>query len=232
MRVIIMSDIHGNLRALRAVVAALPGADRVIVAGDHVLDGPEPAAVMDLLEELGWDLLLGNTDRDIVTPPDGLSVDAGNLINWTRDQLGEKRLATLASLPFSHAIEDGGSKLALVVHANPLDLDRPLPPDMSAKKLRPFLAAVDADLLAFGHLHIPYTRPVAGKLLVDVSSVGHPKDLDVRAAYTVVEWNSSGGRSVTQARVPYDLDAAIADIRGRDMPAADLLARSLRKASY
>jgi predicted phosphodiesterase len=231
MRIVILSDIHGNLAALEAVAAHLPAADRVIVAGDLCLEGPHPAEVLDRLAELGWELLTGNTDRDIVENPQDAKRKKREIVAWTRERLGQERIDRLAGLPFLHRVDDGGCALALVVHANPLNLEDQLYPTLSEEQLRPYLDAAGAPLLAFGHLHIPYVRPVAGVLLVDVSSVGHPKDLDRRAAYTVVEW-SGEERTVTQVRVPYDIEITVEALRCSDMPHANEEAESLLQASY
>jgi predicted phosphodiesterase len=231
MRVVLMSDIHGNLTALQAVAEHLPEHHRVIVAGDLCLEGPDPAGVFDLLAELGWDLLMGNTDRDIVKAPDDVKAAKRAQVEWARDQLGPGRVNRLASLPFAHRVRDGNDILALVVHANPRTMDHHLYPTMSEDELQPYLNEVDAGLLAFGHLHIPYVRPVGDIVLVDVSSVGHPKDHDLRAAYTIVAWDGDV-RSVTQVRVPYDVERAVDRFHRSGMPDADKEAQSLLKASY
>jgi predicted phosphodiesterase len=230
MRSIFLSDIHGNLHALSAVVDALPPHDQVFVAGDLCLEGPHPAEVWDRLEELGWPMVMGNTDRDIVsTPANAKAGKHGAVIQWTREQLGEERLRKLASLPFS--LRGGQNDAVLVVHANPKNMDQHLYPTMSEEELTPYLAGVEAEVVVFGHLHIPYVRPVLGRLLVDVSSVGHPKDRDLRAAFTVIEWEGES-RSVTQVRVPYDLEATVRALRESGMPRAEKEIASLRKASY
>jgi predicted phosphodiesterase len=230
-RVVILSDIHGNLAALEAVAAHLPASDRVIVAGDLCLEGPHPAEVLDRLADLGWELLTGNTDRDLVEVPAEAKRKKREIIAWTRERLGAERLERLAALPFSQAVTAGGRNLALVVHANPLNLEDQLYPTLSEEELQPYLEAAGAPLLAFGHLHIPYVRPVRGTLLIDVSSVGHPKDQDRRAAYTVVEWEGEQ-RSVTQVRVPYDIERTVEALRRSDMPHADEEAEALLQASY
>jgi len=231
MRLILLSDIHGNLAALDAVRDRLPEADRVIVAGDLCLEGPQPAEVLDRLHELGWDLLVGNTDRDLVENSPDLKRKKREIVAWTRERLGPARLNWLAQLPFSQDVRSGDHSLALVVHANPLNLEDQLYPTLSEADLKPYLDAANAPVLAFGHLHIPYVRPVGGKLLVDVSSVGHPKDFDRRAVYTVIEWNGEQ-RSVTQVRVPYDIDRTVEALRRSDMPHAGEQADDLLRASY
>jgi predicted phosphodiesterase len=229
MRIIVLSDIHGNLEALETVAAGLPPSDRVIAAGDFCLDGPSPAQVWDRLQELGWEMLMGNTDRDLVSPPTEMKRKKREVLDWTREQLGEERVQGLAGLPFS--IRAGERDGMLVVHANPKTMDEHLQPTMSEEALAPYLEGVDAEIIAFGHLHIPYVRPVSGYLLVDVSSVGHPKDLDRRSVYTIVEW-TGGGRSVTQVRVPYNVDRTVHALQTCGMPYADEEIQSLLKASY
>ncbi len=153
-------------------------------------------------------------------------------IAWTRELLGQERLDWLATLPFSARCSNGTSESTiLIVHANPLDMDTHLQPTMSEEELRPYLEPVNAGMLAFGHLHIPYLRPVGGILLADVSSVGHPKDLDLRAAYTVVRFDGER-RSVEQVRVVYDVERAVRILRESDMPFAEEQAQDLLRASY
>lgn len=231
MRLILMSDVHGNLPALRAVLDSLPQHDAVVVAGDHCLDGPRPADVLDLLDDLGWSLVLGNTDRDIVAPPTDATDKKREVVQWTREELGSDRLERLASLPFSVCVESGTGESVLVVHANPCNLDDHLRPTMSEDELRPYLQDVEASVLAFGHLHVPYVRPVGDVLLVDVSSVGHPKDHDRRAAYCVLTWEN-GCRSLTQYRVPYDVDVTVQQLQRSGMPYAAKQIRSLLAATY
>lgn len=231
MRIVLMSDVHGNLPALKAVADAVPPADCVVVAGDLCLEGAQPAETMDLLEELGWQLVKGNTDDDIVNAPPSLGKRKRRLVEWTREQLGDERIGKLALLSFSRRIEAEDGSAVLVVHANPLNLSDHLRPTMTEQELERYLDPVDAEILAFGHLHIPYVRPVEALLMIDVSSVGHPKDYDLRASFTVLDLNH-GRRSVTQVRVPYDVDETVRLMRTSDMPYADEEVASLLKASY
>lgn len=229
MRVVVLSDIHGNLEALNSVADALPTCDDVIVAGDHCLDGPQPAEVWDRLRELSWRLLMGNTDRDIISPPSGLKRKKAEALEWTRKQLGVRRRKELSRLPFS--LRAGPGEVMLVVHANPRNMDEHLPPTMTDVELRPYLEGVDAEIVAFGHLHTPYIRPVGKQLLVDVSSVGHPKDNDLRSVCTLFEWNGDV-RTITQTRIPYDVERAVRAFETCGMPSADKEIASLLKASY
>lgn len=230
-RAIFMSDIHGNLPALEAVRRSLPDHDAAFVAGDLCLEGPCPAQVLDLLVESGWTLVMGNTDRDIVSPTESTKRLKGDRVAWTRNALGADRLEGLASLPFSARCHQEGTDEVLVVHANPLNMDEHLSPTLSESELAPYLHHVRSNIVVFGHLHTPYIRPVDGTLLIDVSSIGHPKDHDRRAAYTIITWEGAG-RSIEQVRIPYDMDRAVTLLRRSDMPGADEQIESLLKASY
>jgi predicted phosphodiesterase len=232
--IVLMSDIHGNGPAFDAVVRSLPPNDAVYIAGDLCLDGPQPETVVDLIRERGWQAVMGNTDRDLVSfARDGETSKPKRdaRLAWTCERLGQERIDWLATLPFSTRFHQGNGDGVLIVHANPLDMDTHLQPTMHERELKPYLKDVDAAILAFGHLHTPYLRPVNGVLLADVSSVGHPKDLDRRAAYTVVHWDGER-RSVEQVRVPYDIDETVQLLRRSGMPGGDDEVEDLLRASY
>lgn len=258
---ILMSDIHGNMPALRAVADALPPHDSVFVAGDLCLKGSAPDDVIDFIRERGWTVVMGDKDHIVAAPP--AESKHGEQIAWTRERLGRERLAWLGSLPFSarygdgtieinavapgrtgtntpgheaatpapNATASGTSKTLLVVHANPVDMKRHLWPSMGDDAVRPFLEQVDAEILAFGHCHIPYLRPVGGIVLADVASVGHPKDGNLRAAFTVVRWEGDQ-RSIEQVRVAYDVERTVRDLRESTMPGAGKQVEALLRASY
>ncbi len=230
-RAIFMSDIHGNITALQAVAQSIPECDAVFVAGDHCLDGAKPAETLDLLTSLGWTLIMGNTDRDIAaSEPDGKGL-RNDRIRWTRAALGPDRLERLANLPFSATHAADGIDSVLVVHANPLNMDQHMAPSVGEEELRLFLEDVPSNIVVFGHIHIPYMRPVGRHLLVDVSSVGHPKDLDRRPTYTIMTWDGSG-RSIEQVRIPYDVSEACDLLLDSGMPGAREQVDALLRASY
>lgn len=238
MRVAILSDIHGNVLALEAVLADLAAqgeADAVIIAGDLCLDGPRPREVLDLLRSLGYPVVQGNTDRDLVRPTRESADDwHGEHFLWVREQIGPAGLEYLDSLPFSHRVADPtGETALLVVHANPRDLDTHLRPLAPEETIRPLLADLSPEItaLAFGHLHIPYTRRVGGVLLADIASVGLPKDGDRRAGYGLFTWQGDGW-AVEQRRVEYPVDEVVAQLRAIDAPGTQELIRQLLRARY
>lgn len=238
MRVAVLSDIHGNVLALEAVLADLAaqgGADALVVAGDLCLDGPRPREVLERLQALGCPVIQGNTDRDLAQPTPA-DADEGHaaLLAWTRERIGPSGLEYLAGLPFSHRVPDPtGETALLVVHANPRDLDTHLRPAAPEETILPLLAGLPADItaLAFGHLHIPYTRRVGSILLIDISSVGLPKDGDRRAGYGLLTW-ANGGWQVEQRRVEYPVEEVVGQLRAADPPGAPHLIRQLLRARY
>ena len=238
MRLAILSDIHGNVLALDAVLADLAaqgGADAVVIAGDLCLDGPRPREVIERLQVLGYPVVQGNTDHDLAHAASDNADDwHGQLFNWTREQIGASGIAYLAALPFSHQVADPtGETAVLVVHANPRDRDTHLRPLAPEETIQPLLSDLPREIttVAFGHLHIPYTRRVGGRLLANIASVGLPKDGDRRASYGVLWWQGDGW-GVEQRRVEYAVDEVVAQLRAADPPGAPQLIRQLLRARY
>lgn len=238
MRVAVLSDIHGNLVALEAVLADLAaqgGADALAIAGDLCLDGPRPREVLERVRGLDCAVVQGNTDRDLALAPEqSAKLGYADLLTWTREQIGGEGLAYLGALPFSHQIAapDGRSAL-LIVHANPQDMDQHLPPLAPESQIAPLLVGLPPEVttIAFGHLHLPYVRDVGRLRLIDISSVGLPKDGDRRAGYGLLTWTGDGW-SCEQRRVEYPVEETIDQIRAAAPPDADDLIRTLLRARY
>jgi len=212
--------------------------DALGVAGDLCEWGPQPAAVLARVRDLGCPVVQGNTDRNVVTTDEarlraiGKSDNSIKGLAWTRAQIGAASVDYLAGLPFAHTYHGPVGQDVLMAHANPRDMDTHLDPDASEDEVRALLGDTNAAVVAFGHLHTPYVRRVAGRLLVDVSSVGYPRDGDRRAAYAILAWDRSNGWQATIERVPYDLEAAAAAFRASGMPRAEKRIAQLYRASY
>lgn len=233
MRIAIISDIHGNLAALQAVLQDLERqrVDQVIHGGDLVTIGPRPAEVLDLLRELGWSGVMGNTDEMLwdSSARSGLERAAPRLANWlhhlfdtlapwAREQLGEERVDWLRHLPRAWRRQ----KL-LVLHASPNNLWRAPMPDADETELMTVFGAQHAELVVYGHIHRPYIRTLPNLIVANSGSVGLPYDSDWRAAYLLIE---DGHASVR--RVEYDLDREVVDIRASGFPLAEWLVATQR----
>jgi predicted phosphodiesterase len=238
LRVAVITDVHGNLPALEAVLADIDRRgqfDRLVNGGDLCLNGPDPAGAFDLLAARATDLLKGNTDRDIVdrgaSDPD-LGVKKRASIEWTVAQLGPERIASLAALPFQLTIAAPDGSTLLVVHANPLDLDRHVYPEMTDDELCELVGDARADVLAFGHLHIPFEREFKGMRLFNVAACGAPRDGDRRAVWGEFVWHAGDGWQGTIHRVAYDYGATVLRILDSGMPHPDKRIRDLLRATY
>lgn len=238
MRIAVMSDIHGFNLALDAVLADIAADgpfDEVVVAGDLVEGGPGPAEVIESLQASDMTVLRGNTDRDVILAVEERWDDRA--FEYVYDQIGDEGLVYLASLPFSRRITPPSGISPdddlLVVHANPFDLERPLSPAMSDRELREVLGETRAAVIAFGHVHIAYTRQLEDRLLVDVSAVGNPKDQDLRCKYGVLTWDEATRTwSAEIRRIAYPVDETIAQIEESSIPKPNKTRKKLLKASY
>jgi predicted phosphodiesterase len=276
MRIALLSDIHGNLLALEAVLADVQRHgpfDEIVVAGDLVWAGPWPAEVVDRVRELNAAVIQGNTDAFFCHRPD--ETPAGKQeerfaahLTWMLERLGPERTTYLQTLPFSHRISPSptGDELApqqdlsksvtldwpspyrgsstgqalLVVHANPLDLEQAITLNMMDADLDELLlppaqggAGGEPDwvALAFGHVHVPFSRKWRGRLLVDVASVGLPMDGDPRAVYAILTWNGTAWQA-QHHRVFYDAPVVAHQMRTCGMPRGKHFAERLMAAGY
>jgi predicted phosphodiesterase len=190
----LVSDIHGNDRALAAVVAELErlGVERAVCLGDAVQGGDEPRDVLDRLAALGWPVILGNADDFLLE----LRADSPEEITdaqlekrlWTLDQLEPRHLAQIRSFPRTLRI-DG----LLAFHGSPRSYDDVLLPESRDTSA---WSGTGADVLAGGHTHLQWTRTIDGALYVNPGSVGVSDDglaqfavlTDASAAFQRVPW--------------------------------------------
>jgi predicted phosphodiesterase len=207
MRIAIVTDVHGNLTALEAVLADLAEVrpDLVVHGGDLALGGPDPVGVVDRVRELGWPGVLGNTDA-VLASDEAIPEQARGFIApaaaRTRELLGPERVAWLAGQP----MEWRGDGLSLV-HAVPGDCWPLVPHDAPDDRLRETYGPLGTPVAAYAHIHHAYVRPLDGLIVVNTGSVSLSLDGDVRACYAVVE----NGR-VEHRRVPYDVERVVADL--------------------
>lgn len=235
MKIAIMSDIHGFSLALERVLSdiqAREGIDRIVAAGDLCENGPDPEGVLERLERHAVELLQGNTDRDLA-----LGTRGSPSASWTEKKLGKEHLRFLGQLPFDIRISPPGASPSehdlLIVHANPVDMDRHLAPDLPEADVAEMIGSTRAEVIAFGHIHIAYIRQVGGVTLMDVSAVGNPKDGDLRSKWGLAAWDEADRRwSVELQYVDYPLDDTIEQIRRSGMPNPDKVIRRLERASY
>ena len=230
MRYAILSDIHGNLEALRAVLADCVGAaDAMLCLGDTVGYGADPLPCVELVASRAQVIVGGNHEHAVAGRLDlaWFNRYARAAAEWTRERLDDDHRAWLGALPLVHEVAD-----ATLVHASPAQ-----PEEWD------YLLTAEDGFAAFGHFatrwcfvghsHVPgawslgsagpehypgtahLTTEHGRRYLVNVGSVGQPRDRDPRAAYAV--WDAEAGR-VEIRRVAYDVATARRKIAEAGLP--------------
>jgi len=236
-RLAIVSDVHGNLTALEAVIEDLRRrrVDRVVHAGDLAFAGAQPAEVVDRIRELGWPGIVGNTDEMLWRPElqaeqearapklrAMLSVFFEEYAPATAERLGDERIAWLRELPAERRLDD-----VVLVHASPGDLWRAPMADAPDDELAAVYGGAGAPVAVYGHVHVPFVRPVGALTVANSGAVGSPFDGDPRTSYLLVE---DGVPSVI--RVPYDLDREAAALRASGYPDAERIVETRRLGRF
>lgn len=223
MRLAVVSDIHGNLPALEAVLADLERArpDTVVLGGDLALGGPHPVEVVDRLRRLGWPSVLGNTDEalDENRLPEKIRRGfVGQAAARTREMLGPERVAWLTRLPLEWRGDGVG-----VMHATPGDCWPIVAYDAPDEKLREVYGTVGRPAAIYGHIHRAYARELDGLTVANSGSVSLSLDGDTRACYLIID----SGR-VEHRRVEYDIERVATDFEAIGYPNAMTYATWLR----
>ncbi|WP_022797652.1 metallophosphoesterase family protein [Thermus islandicus] len=215
MRVLILSDLHGNVWALRAIVSAVGKVDAVLFAGDAVNYGPSPRGVLSWLKRVGAVAVRGNHDHAAAFGTDPKAAPrkahlARALLAWTRSALRPEDLAYLRSLPLYLVWAADGTRFALV-HGSLQDplYDYRLDPETGEEALLEAAESLRAEVVVFGHTHLPFVRVIGGKLFVNPGSAGQPLDGDQRASFALYE----GGR-VRLHRVAYPMEELFRALEG------------------
>lgn len=214
-KIAVMADIHGNLQALRAVLADVEQrrADGVFCAGDLVGYGPQPGEVIDLLRGKGIPTVMGNYDDAIghqrlicgcdYTDPADLQ-RAAKSIEFTEQATTDEDKAYLRSLPPEIRLEVRSLSI-VIVHGSPLRLNEYLHADTPGEHLERMLDETRADILVCGHTHIPYHRQFGRRHVVNAGSVGKPKHGNPNALYCLVDLNGPNPAAAF-IEVPYDVE--------------------------
>jgi predicted phosphodiesterase len=235
MRIAVLSDIHGNRSALEAVLSDLreTAPDLVLHGGDLADAGASPAEVVDCIRALGWQGVCGNTD-EMLFRPESLREFAGTrpamkalfgaieeMASATRARLGEERLAWLAGLP---RLQIRGPMTLL--HGCPESPWRAPSPEASDAELEAVYGGLGGPVVVYGHIHRPFVRTLADRIVANSGSVGLSHDGDRRAAYLLLDGSVPAIR-----RVEYDIEKERRALIECGLPHAAWVARILESAS-
>lgn len=232
----ILACVHGNLEALRAVLedAERRGVERIVCLGDLVGFGPDPAGCIDLAKEKCAIVLRGCHDQALLEGGAALGGSGRAAIEWSKEQvladpeLGPQRVQWLETCPESYeaagiAFRHASPREPIAEYLFPEDVRR------DPRKLARAFAATEK-VVFVGHTHVPgvfladpirwsaaaqlehyYHYKKGEKVIVNVGSVGQPRDGDRRACYLEVKKNELFWR-----RIEYDVDSVVAKIEGND----------------
>ncbi len=229
MHILVLSDIHGNLEALDAVLDAAPAVDETWVTGDIVGYGPEPDEVVERLRERGVVAVRGNHDAAAVGGDeiDYFNEDARRAMIWTRSVISDRTRAWLAALP-ERVVREGFT----LAHGSPRD---PIWEYVTTTPVaRASFDAMDTDHGVIGHTHRPAAylnddgvmslmTPAAGsvlrfgarRVLLNAGSVGQPRDGLSTAAWMTMDTDAG---TATWQRTAYDIASVQAAMRRVALP--------------
>jgi putative phosphoesterase len=181
MRVATLYDVHGNLRALEAVLQEIPEEATIVVGGDICAGGRHRSETLERLRALGeralW--LRGNADRELTPGEEGLA--PAEVIEATRAALTAEQIAFLYGLPPTVQIAE-----MFFCHATPcndIDIFTERTPE---ERIAHLFADVDADVVVCGHTHTQFERTIAGRRVINSGSVGMPYE-DAPGAYWTLD---------------------------------------------
>jgi putative phosphoesterase len=222
-----LSDIHGNLPALKSALADAKkrGADKIYCAGDLVGYGPFPDEVCQLLAEKNIATIMGNYDVKALAalrrPEDfkkGMKPGKWKILNWTRKHIGSTSAKFLASLPDCRRETLAVRFRLLMVHGSPLSVEDTIYPSITRHGLERKLSGEKTDILVCGHTHIPFIKRVAGITVVNCGSAGQPVDGDPRPSYALINIEKEESPSVRIIRFAYPYEELIKAIKDSSLP--------------
>lgn len=208
MRIAVLSDVHGVLPALEAVLDEpdVAAADLIVLTGD-LAAGPLPVETLDLLVSLGdrarW--LSGNADRELVEVAAG-KTDPWAVSQWAGHALRADQVELLAGLPARQVVELGRLGTTLFVHGTPRSDEEVILVDSPLGRWAEVLDGESADTVVLGNTHMPFVRLADRVLVVNPGSIGMP--YGAAGAHWALLDGDSG--AVALRRTPFDAERAVA----------------------
>jgi len=229
-RLAVISDVHGNAVALEAVRRELrkERPDAILVAGDHAMNGPQPAETVDGLRELeveGALIVQGNTDVAVADfdyaaafPwfPEGVPDAFAAAAEWAHEALGPDRLDWIRRLPAERRLQVDET-LVLVTHASPGSQTSGFDAELDAATVLERLSRTDARIVCCGHTHLPEVRDFGWRVIVNDGSAGYVFDGEPSASWAMVDV-SDGEVAAEIRRTEFDVMSVANAISARGLP--------------
>jgi len=241
MRVIVLSDVHGNCLALETAWADMQktGYDRIVCNGDMIQGGPQPRETLQLLRDMKASVVMGNSDAWLVT---GIETDAHliseerrqklNLVRaWSLGKLDEEDCAFIRSFQPTIPVDLNGGRRLLAFHGSPTSFDQFLLPSTPEDEFQEILKPYADSILTGGHMHLQYTRRLrdSQNFFFNPGSIGvaynHEQSgeqgyLDPWAEYAVLTVEGMRA-SLEFRRIPLNMEEMAEVYRRSDRPFAE-----------
>lgn len=243
MKIAVISDIHGNIQALDAVVADIKkeNCEKIFCLGDLAMAGPQPSETIEKIQKLANEfdmtIIQGNTDEMIVKCDNQmLHLLEQNVPVMARALendivvINDEQKRFLSELPTQKDIEIDGVKI-LLVHGSPRKNNENIFNNLKIEEVEEMIAGTTADVIFCGHTHVPCGYQTNTKqTVVNVGSVGRPFSEEPKSCYAILEIKD-GGFSVKHNLVSYDVKTASEILEQRGFEGADKLAKMLVSAT-
>ncbi len=225
MNILLISDIHGNYPALRAIEAQLRelACDYILNCGDTTVYAPFPNECIDWLRDHSAFSIRGNTDDKVIRLLRGKEFkkpskpDKRIMYTSTVAQLSEENKRYLLELKKKKLLRLGKTFIGLF-HGSPADHDEQLFADTPEKRLRELAAETACEVVVTGHSHSPFHRQIKGVHFINPGSVGRMFDGNPEASFALLQLDH-GRISVTHRRCPYDVEAVVSALERHNLPA-------------
>jgi putative phosphoesterase len=230
-RIAVFSDVHANLPALEVVRAHIQtqNFDSIYCLGDLGGYASQPNDVQEVIMEMGCPTIMGNYDEGVGFNRDNcgchyekpFDIEMSDIsFRWTREHTSDEHKVWLRQLPREIRFEADGFRI-LLCHGSPRSTTEYLFENRSDGFLRQFTPGgkddAQAEIVIFGHTHVPYHRVVDDVHFINTGSVGRPKDGDARAGYAVVTLDTTGV-FVEQVRLEYDVELTASRLIASGLP--------------
>ncbi len=244
MRIAFISDIHGNLTALDAVLTDLQAqkVDEIVCLGDTISLGPQPKEVLNILRDLKCPIIKGNHDWAILNPEQAEKFEITQHLvpdlYWGREKLTEEDLDFIRSFKDTHELTFPNGVSVFCFHGSPLSPTHLIQATTPPEILDVYFANLPANVFIGGHSHIQMYRRYGEKLILNSGSVGNtfkfvfspgvPPSLLPWAEYTILSQNGST-LDVDLRRVYFDTDELLKKVIESDMPGSAWWLRQYQK---
>jgi len=243
MKIAVISDIHGNMQALNAVLENIQKekCDKIFCLGDLAMAGPQPSEtvdkIMNLINTTEFVCIQGNTDEMIAKCDNQILhlLDENNPImaRALEDDiavLSDEQKNFLLNLPIQKEVEIQGLKI-LLVHGSPRKNNENIYNDLKVEEVEEMISCTDANVIFCGHTHVPCGYQTNTKqTVVNVGSVGRPFSEEPKSCYAIIEVQN-GEFIIKHNLVSYDVSTASELLKQRGFAGADKLAAMLIKAT-